>query len=78
MSLQDMAYNTAVQMFTQFLSGDSSSGASQYFRDYEEKMESPEMLALSDQCTEVQEQMENIQSDLDSIKKSVEEEYAGT
>ena len=78
LSLQDMAYNTAVQMFTKFLSGDSSSGASQYFRDYEEKMESPEMLALSDQCTEVQEQMENIQSDLDSIKKSVEEEYAGT
>ena len=73
MSLQDMAYNAAMQMFTQFMSGDSSSGASQYFRDYEEKMESPEMLALSDQCTEVQEQMENIQSDLDSIKKSVEE-----
>jgi hypothetical protein len=75
MSLQDMAYNTAVQMFTKFMSGDSSSGASQYFRDYEAKMESPEMLALSDQCTEVQEQMENIQSDLDSIKKSVEAEY---
>lgn len=78
MSLQDMAYNMAVQTFNKFMSGDSSSGASQYFRDYEEKMESPEMLALSDQCTEVQEQMENIQSDLDSIKKSVEKEYAGT
>jgi hypothetical protein len=70
-----MAYNTAVKMFTEFMSGDSSSGASKYFRDYKEKMESPEMLALSDQCTEVQEQMENIQSDLDSIKKSVEAEY---
>lgn len=78
LSLQDMAYNTAVQMFTKFMSGDSSSGASQYFRDYEAKMESPEMLALSDQCTEVQEQMENIQSDLDSIKKSVEAEYEWT
>ena len=78
LTLQDMAYNAAVQMFTKFLSGDSSSGASQYFRDYEEKMESPEMLALSDQCTEVQEQMENIQSDLDSIKKSVEAEYEWT
>ena len=78
LSLQDMAYNTAVQMFTKFMSGDSSSGASQYFRDYEEKMESPEMLALSDQCTEVQEQMENIQSDLDSIKKQVEAEYEWT
>lgn len=78
MSIQDMAYNAAMQMFTQFMSGDSSSGASQYFRDYESKMESPEMLALSDQCTEVQEQMENIQSDLDSIKKSVEKEYEWT
>ena len=78
MSLQDMAYNAAMQMFTKFMSGDSSSGASQYFRDYEEKMESPEMLALSDQCTEVQEQMENIQSDLDSIKKQVEAEYEWT
>jgi len=78
MNLQDMAYNAAMQMFTQFMSGDSSNGASQYFRDYESKMESPEMLALSDQCTEVQEQMENIQSDLDSIKKSVEEEYEWT
>ena len=78
MNLQDMAYNMAVQTFNKFMSGDSSSGASQYFRDYESKMESPEMLALSDQCTEVQEQMENIQSDLDSIKKQVEAEYAGT
>jgi hypothetical protein len=78
MSLQDMAYNMAVQTFNKFMSGDSSSGASQYFRDYESKMASPEMLALSDQCTEVQEQMENIQSDLDSIKKQVEAEYAGT
>ena len=78
MSLQDMAYNMAVQTFNKFMSGDSSSGASQYFRDYESKMESPEMLALSDQCTEVQEQMENIQSDLDSIKKSVEAEYEWT
>ena len=78
LSLQDMAYNMAVQTFNKFMSGDSSSGASQYFRDYEAKMESPEMLALSDQCTEVQEQMENIQSDLDSIKKQVEAEYAGT
>ena len=78
MNLQDMAYNAAMQMFTKFMSGDSSSGASQYFRDYESKMDSPEMLALSDQCTEVQEQMENIQSDLDSIKKSVEAEYEWT
>jgi hypothetical protein len=73
-----MAYEMAVQTFNKFMNGDSSSEASQYFRDYEAKMNNPEMLALSDQCTEVQEQMENIQSDLDAIKKSVEEEYAGT
>ena len=78
LSLQDMAYEMAVQTFNKFMNGDSSSEASQYFRDYEAKMNDPEMLALSDQCTEVQEQMENIQSDLDAIKKSVEEEYAGT
>jgi len=78
MNLQDMAYTMAAKMFNEFMSGDSSSGASQYFRDYEAKMDSPEMLALSDQCTEVQEQMENIQSDLDSIKKSVEAEYEWT
>ena len=78
MSIQDMAYNMAVQTFTKFMSGEWASEASQFFRDYENKMESPEMLALSDQCTEVQEQMENIQSDLDSIKKQVEAEYEWT
>jgi DNA-binding protein YbaB len=41
-------------------------------------MNDPEMKGLSDQCTEVQEQMENIQSDLDAIKKTVEAEYEGT
>ena len=78
MSIQDMAYNMAAQTFTKFMSGEWASEASQFFRDYENKMESPEMLALSDQCTEVQEQMENIQSDLDSIKKQVEAEYEWT
>jgi hypothetical protein len=73
-----MAYDMAVQTFTKFMNGDGASEATQFFRDYEAKMKEPEMLALSDQCTEVQEQMENIQSDLDSIKKQVEAEYAGT
>jgi len=77
-SIQDMAYDMAVQTFTKFMNGDWASEATQFFRDYESKMESPEMLALSDQCTEVQEQMENIQSDLDSIKKQVEAEYEWT
>ena len=78
LNIQEMAYQMLQQSFMAFMNGGSDSGASQYFRDYEEKMDSPEMTQLSDQCTEVQEQMENIQADLDSIKKSVEAEYEGT
>jgi hypothetical protein len=70
-----MAYDYLAQTFNSFMNGDSSSGASQFFRDYEAKMNDPEMLGLSDKCTEVQEQMENIQTDIDSMKKSVEAEY---
>ena len=77
-SIQEMAYQAAQQMFMQWMSGDSSSWASQYFREYEEKMESPEMKWLSDQCTEVQEQIENIEDDIASMKESVEREFAGT
>jgi hypothetical protein len=75
MSIQDMAYNAAMQMFTKWMSGDTSSGASQIFREYEEKMNDPEMLELADNCTEVENEIENIQMDLDSMKKSVEKEY---
>lgn len=78
LSLQDMAYQMAMQTFNQFMSWDSSSWASEIFREYEDKMNNSDMLGLSDKCTEVQEEMENIQSDLDSIKKQVEAEYEGT
>ena len=78
MSLQDMAYQMAVQTFNKFMMWDGWSEASKYFADYKANMDSPEMLWLSDQCTEIQEQMENIQSDLDSIKKQVEKEYEWT
>jgi hypothetical protein len=47
----------------------------QIFKEYQDKMDNPEMLELSDNCTEVKEQMENIQSDIDSMKKQVEAEY---
>ena len=77
-SIQEMAYDMAVQTFNQFMSWDTSSWASNIFREYEDKMNDPEMLALSDKTTEIQEEIENIQADLDTIKKSVEEEYAGT
>jgi len=77
-SIQDMAYQMLAQTFNKFMLGDTGSEASQYFAEYKANMDSPEMLGLSDQCTELQEQMENIQNDLDMIKKSVEEEYEGT
>ena len=77
-SIQEMAYQAAQQMFMQWMSGDSSSWASQYFREYEEKMESPEMKWLSDKTTELQEQIENIQDDIASMQKAVEKEYEWT
>ena len=77
-SIQDMAYQMMMQTFNKFMNGDSSSGASNIFREYEEKMDSPEMLELSDQTTELQEQIENVQDDIASIQKSVEAEYEGT
>ena len=78
MNIQDMAYNMATQLFTKFMSGDTGSEATQYFKDYEEKMSSPEMVELADESASVQEEIENIQSQITSMKKSVEEEYAGT
>ena len=78
MSIQDMAYNMMQQTFMQFMSGESSSWASQYFRDYEEKMSSPEMLAISDKTTELQEQIENIQDDIATMQRAVEKEYEWT
>lgn len=78
MSIQDMAYNMAMQTFTKFMSWDTSSEATQYFRDLEAKMESPEMMEIQDKTTELQEQIENINDDRARIKKEVEEEYAGT
>ena len=47
----------------------------QLFNTHQDKMDNPEMLDLSDKSTEVQEQMENIQTDIDSMRKSVEAEY---
>ena len=77
-SIQEMAYQAAQQMFMQWMKGDTDNWASQFFREYEEKMDSPEMKWLSDQCTEVQEQIENLQDDIASMKEAVEREYAGT
>lgn len=77
-SIQEMAYQAAQQMFMQWMSGDTDNWATQFFREYEEKMESPEMKWLSDQCTEVQEQIENLQDDIASMKEAVEREYEWT
>lgn len=78
MNIQDMAYQFLAQSFNKLMNGDSSSGASQIFKEYQDKMDNPEMLDLSDKCTEVQEQMENVQTDIDSMRKSVEAEYEWT
>lgn len=55
----------------------AGSGASGIFDDYQAKMESPEMVGLGDEAAAKQEEIEKITSDIDSIKKTVEAEYAG-
>ena len=70
-SIQDMAYQAASQLFMQWMNGDSSSWASQYFEEYRANMESPEMMGLSDKTTELQEQIENVQDDIASMTKAV-------
>ena len=75
-TLQDMAYDMAVQTFASLQ--DSSNWASKYFREYEEKMDSPEMMGLSDKTTELQEEIKNIQDQISTITKDVEKEYEWT
>jgi prefoldin subunit 5 len=38
-------------------------------------MESPEMMELSDQATEYENQIENLQDDIATMQKAVEKEY---
>ncbi len=75
-TLQEMAYDMAVQTFASLQ--DSSNWASKYFREYEEKMDSPEMMGLSDKTTELQEEIKNIQDQISTITKDVEKEYEWT
>ena len=75
MSIQEMAYQMMQQTFMQFMNWGSESWASKYFRDYEEKMNSPEMMELSDKTTELQEQAQNIQDDIAAMQRAVEKEY---
>ena len=56
----------------------AGSAGSEIFDSYKNKMESPEMLALWDQTTEIQEEIDNLNSDIDSLKKQVEAEYEWT
>ena len=77
-NLQDMAYEYMAKVFNQFMNGDYTSEASQYFTDYKNNMNNPEMLELQDKTTELQEQAKNIQDDIYSMQKEVEEEYKGT
>lgn len=48
------------------------------FDEYEAKMNSPEMTALSDEAANKQEEIEKIQQQINSIKQDVEQEYSGT
>lgn len=77
-SIQDMAYQAASQMFMQWINGDSSNWASQYFEEYRANMESPEMMEISDKTTELQNQIENVQDDIATMTKAVEKEYEWT
>lgn len=76
MNFQDMAYKMMASVFSTYMSWDT--WVSNIFSDYEEKMNSPEMLDLSDQATEYQNEIENIQDDIATMTKAVEKEYEGT
>lgn len=73
---QSMAYEMMQKAFMSFMGWDDDSWASKYFADYKEKMASPEMMELSDQATEYENQIENLQDDIATMQKAVEEEYA--
>ena len=75
---QSMAYEMMQKAFMSFMGWDNSSWASQYFSDYKEKMESPEMMELSDQATEYENQIELLQDDIAAMQKAVEKEYEWT
>ena len=75
---QSMAYEMMQKAFMGFMWEGSDSWASQYFADYKEKMASPEMMELSDQATEYENQIELLQDDIAAMQKAVEEEYAWT
>jgi len=78
MSFQDMAYQMMQKTFMQFMNWWSDSGATQFFAEYKDRMNSPEMVRLSDESAELQEQIENVQSDIANMKKAVEKEYEWT
>lgn len=75
-NFQDLAYQLMWQAINSLTKSDS--WASQYFSDYEEKMNSPEMLDLQDKTTGLQEQIENIQDQIATMTKDVENEYEWT
>ena len=75
-NFQDIAYKMIASSLNMMNSGDY--GTSELFTDYENKMKSKEMLDLQDKTTELYEEAKNIEDDIYSMKKQVEEEYAGT
>ena len=75
MNFQDIAYQMIAKSLNMMNSWDY--WTSNIFSDYEEKMNSPEMMELSDQTTQLEEDIKNVQDDIDRMKEEVEREYAG-
>ena len=78
MDFKSMAYQMMSQAFMNYMWNGQESGASVYFTELKDKMNSPEMLELSDKTTEIDEQRDNIMDDIASIQRAVEDEYAWT
>ena len=76
LNIQEMAYQMVANMFNSYMSGDT--WVWNIFAEYEEKMNDPEMTALSDQCTEYQNEIDKLQDDIATMSKAVEKEYEGT
>ena len=76
MNFQDIAYQMIANSLNMINSGDY--GASKYFSQLEEKMNSPEMMELQDKTTEINEAYKNIEDQISGIAKDVEKEYEWT
>ena len=75
-NIQEVAYNLLAQAVTKLSSWDY--GTSEYFDEFKNNMNSPEMLDLQDKTTELENQAKDIEDEIASISKDVENEYEWT